>query len=116
MALAQISIPQSYRYVQESTIAVMDSVTASVARQTLPALLDRVEAGEEVRITRHGRVVAVMIDPKRLRSPRAAELWKAADELGARLEAARSEPLEGSLSAGDAEELVAWIREGRDSR
>jgi hypothetical protein len=57
-----------------------------------------------------------MIDPKKLRSPRAAELWRAADELGARLKVARSEPLEGSLSAGDAEELVAWIREGRDSR
>ena len=96
----------------------MDSVSASVARQTLPALLDRVEAGEDVRITRHGRGVAVMVSPTKLRSPRAAEAWRAADELGARLEAARTEPLgrEPALDHADAEDLIAWIREGRDSR
>ena len=35
-------------------------VTATEAKAKLPALLDRVEAGEDVEITRHGRPVARM--------------------------------------------------------
>src|SRR6266536_2279411 len=35
----------------------MSTKTASEARAALPELLDRVEAGEEVTITRHGRAV-----------------------------------------------------------
>ena len=33
-------------------------VTATEAKAKLPALLDRVEAGEDVEITRHGRPIA----------------------------------------------------------
>ncbi|MDO5502242.1 MAG: type II toxin-antitoxin system prevent-host-death family antitoxin [Actinomycetia bacterium] len=92
----------------------MSSITVSAARQTLPAQLDRVAAGEEVEITRHGRVVAVLISPSRLRHRRAHETIAAADRLGARLEQAREEPLRaGALTPERAEELVASVREGR---
>lgn len=95
----------------------MTTVSASEARQTLPAQLDRVEAGEQVRITRHGRVVAVLVSPDALRSPRAAEVWAAADEIGARLDAARRRPLTTApLSDARAEELVRAVRESRESR
>ena len=43
----------------------MLEVGAFEAKNTLGALLDRVEAGEEVRITRHGRPVARLV-PDRL--------------------------------------------------
>ncbi|MBS1673586.1 MAG: type II toxin-antitoxin system Phd/YefM family antitoxin [Actinobacteria bacterium] len=96
----------------------MDTISASDARQTLPALLDRVEAGEDLAISRHGRVIAVLVKPERLRSRRAADAWKVADDLGQRLEAARSQPLsvEPALSHEYAEELIDWIRDGRDAR
>jgi antitoxin (DNA-binding transcriptional repressor) of toxin-antitoxin stability system len=41
-------------------------VTVSEARAALPRLLDRVEAGEEIEVTRHGRVVAVLVRPDTL--------------------------------------------------
>ena len=36
-------------------------MTATSAKATLLALLDRVEAGEEIEITRHGRTVARLV-------------------------------------------------------
>lgn len=41
----------------------MSTINVSKARQTLPEQLDCVEAGAEVSITRHGRVVAVFVRP-----------------------------------------------------
>ena len=41
--------------VRVSTLAYMESLTVSEARARLPEILDRVEAGEEITITRHGR-------------------------------------------------------------
>ncbi len=38
----------------------MDKVGAYEAKTHLPALLDRVEKGERITITRHGRAVAVL--------------------------------------------------------
>lgn len=46
------------------------SVGAFEARNTLGALLDRVEQGEEIVITRHGRPVARLAP-----SPRASSSW-----------------------------------------
>jgi antitoxin (DNA-binding transcriptional repressor) of toxin-antitoxin stability system len=46
-------------------------MTVSEARAALPELLDRVLAGEEVTITRHGRPVAVVVRPDSLRVRRA---------------------------------------------
>ena len=95
----------------------MPMITASVARQTLPAQLDLVEAGEEVAITRHGRVVAILIQPEALARRRAAGLWAEADRIGEMLEKARREPLNvGSISAERAEELIRDIQESRSAR
>ena len=49
----------------------MSSMTVSEARAALPELLSRVEDGEEVTITRHGRPVAVLVRPDALRSRQA---------------------------------------------
>ncbi len=65
----------------------MVMMTVPEARAVLPDLLSRVESGEEVTITRHGRPVAVLVRPDALRSRRAR-----------------------------AEEVVAEMRAGRDAR
>ena len=41
-------------------------MSASRARAALPEILDRVSAGEEVTITRHGRAIAVVVSPQAL--------------------------------------------------
>ncbi len=41
----------------------MAVMTVSEARAALPEVLNRVEAGEQVTITRHGRAVAVVVRP-----------------------------------------------------
>lgn len=93
----------------------MATISASEARQTLPAQLDRVEAGEQVAITRHGRVVALLVSPDRVRTERTRRLWEEADRIGRELEAARREPLvRGTMTAERAEELIAAIRADRD--
>lgn len=95
----------------------MTTISASSARQTLPAQLDRVEAGEEISITRHGRVVAVLVSPASLRERRAPDALHHADHLAQRLEQARSAPIHpATLTASQAEELVAAVRTDRRSR
>ena len=69
----------------------MTTVTVSQARATLPELLDRVLAGEEITITRHGTPVAVVIRPESLRVRRADAAFRAADEIRQSLERARAE-------------------------
>jgi antitoxin (DNA-binding transcriptional repressor) of toxin-antitoxin stability system len=95
----------------------MAIMTVSEARASLPELLTRVEEGEEVTITRHGRPVAVVVRPDVLR-PRAAVVIEEAARLHEMLAAAA----EGEFSLGPgltperAEELVREIRADRDSR
>ena len=95
----------------------MAIMTVSEARASLPELLNRVEAGEEVTITRHGRPVAVMVRPDVLR-PRAEVVIEAAAQLHEMLEAARDQELSigPGLTPERAEELVREIRADRDSR
>jgi prevent-host-death family protein len=94
----------------------MVSISASVARQTLPAQLDRVEAGEEVSISRHGKVVAVLVSPERLRSRRDLEAWQQTDALRERLARARSEQPEARIDAARADELAQAIDDDRSAR
>jgi prevent-host-death family protein len=47
----------------------MKEVGVKEARQHLPGLLDRVEAGEEVVITRHGRAVAKLTSARTATPP-----------------------------------------------
>ncbi|MFT4235819.1 MAG: type II toxin-antitoxin system Phd/YefM family antitoxin [Microbacterium sp.] len=95
----------------------MTIVTASEARQTLPAQIDRVEKGEEVAITRHGKVVAILVSPQSLRRQRATRAWDAADAIGQMLDEARHRPIStGGMSSERADELVEEIRAGRAAR
>lgn len=95
----------------------MATRTITDARTELPALIDALESGEEIVITRHGRAVAVLIHPDALRSRRASASFEAAAKLRAELDAAREAPLD--LSNGptieQAEEWVAAIRADRDA-
>jgi len=95
----------------------MVTLTASQARASLPELLTRVEDGEEVTITRHGRPVAVLVRPDVMRARAhvviedAARIHELVDLAGA-----AELPAEPGLSAARAEELVSAIRAGRDRR
>ena len=106
-----------YVIVHRRTISAMATMTVSEARAALPELLSRVEEGEEVTITRHGRPVAVLIRPDVLRSRRAGAVLDAEriHELLAGA-AAAGLPEGPGLTAQRAEELIAEIRAGRDAR
>jgi prevent-host-death family protein len=84
----------------------------------LSRLLDRVLAGDEVTITRHGQPVAVVVRPDALRVRRPEKVMADAEVVGEMLERARRTPLpeHGSMTADRAEELVAEVRAGRASR
>lgn len=93
------------------------AMSMSEMRAQLPRVLDQVEAGEEVTVTRHGRPVAVLVRPDRLRVRRNHEVLAAADDLGRRIEEAREKPLgRPVLTVERAEELVEEIRADRDAR
>jgi prevent-host-death family protein len=96
----------------------MTSITVSEARAELPELLSRVQDGEEITITRHGRPVAVLVRPDALRSRRAGAALDDAERIHELLaQAAAADLPEGpGLTARRAEELIAEIRAGRDAR
>jgi antitoxin (DNA-binding transcriptional repressor) of toxin-antitoxin stability system len=123
-------------------ICFMAVMTVSEARAALPEVLNRVAAGEEVTITRHGQPIAVVVRPDVMWSRSRAEVVLGeADRLHSLLSAAADTRLplsQGGIvndivndTAGDmtgntaagtglsieyAEELVAAIRADRDSR
>ena len=96
----------------------MTSMSASEARAALPELLNRVEGGEEVTITRHGRPVAVLVRPDSLRTRRAEAALEEAARIHELLAEAAAAPLaEGTgLTEQRAEDLIAEIRASRDTR
>jgi len=92
------------------------TLTVSQARASLPELLTRVEDGEEVTITRHGRPVAVLVRPDVMRS-RANVIIEDAGRIHELIAAAGAAELpKGGLTPERAEELISAIRSGRDSR
>jgi prevent-host-death family protein len=95
-----------------------DSIAVSDARGSLPELLDRVAAGEEITLTRHGRPVAVLVRPDRLRARRADDALAAAGEIAALLDVGRQDRLDHGrpLTAARADELAAQVRSGRRAR
>jgi antitoxin (DNA-binding transcriptional repressor) of toxin-antitoxin stability system len=95
----------------------MVTLTVSQARALLPELLTRVEDGEEVTITRHGRPVAVLVRPDVMRS-RANVIIEDADRIHKLIENAGASELPGrtGLTAERAEQLIRAIRSARDSR
>ena len=96
----------------------MASMSVSEARAALPELLSRVEGGEEITITRHGRTVAVLVRPDVLRIRRADAALEDAGRIHELLTQAAAEPWpeETGLTAQRAEELIAAIRAERDAR
>lgn len=89
----------------------------SEARASLPAVVGRVLAGEEVTLTRHGQAVAVIVRPDTLRSRRADAALTAASAVRAVLERARGVELRPSPSPGlgaeRGEQLLAHVRADR---
>jgi prevent-host-death family protein len=94
------------------------SLTVSEARAALPAVLDRVEAGEEISITRHGRVVAVVVAPEALRTRRAATTLAAASQLHDLLELGKHTVLDATaaLTREQADALGGEVARGRRAR
>ena len=92
-------------------------MTATEARAALPELLDRVAAGDEVTITRHGQPVAVVVRPDALRSRRADAALASAEKLRGLLATGRRTSLPtAGLSEARAEELIAEVGASRDRR
>lgn len=94
------------------------ALTVSQARGMLPEIMDRVEAGDEVTLTRHGRPVAVIVRPDRLRARRAEAAFKEADRIHELLDQGRRTPPSAGpgISVEYADALIAEIRAGRDGR
>ncbi|MCY7342638.1 MAG: type II toxin-antitoxin system prevent-host-death family antitoxin [Pseudonocardia sp.] len=93
----------------------MAHLSVSQARAHLTEVLDRVVAGEEITITRHGQPLAVLLRPDVVRARRAEATIGNAAEIGALLSAAREVPLAPAAVAVDrAEELVGAVRAARD--
>ncbi len=87
--------------------------TMSEARASLARLLNEVERGESVTITRHGRPAAQLVAPRHS-NPAAADLLQAANRLGIELDEARSRPLSAPVAGGPtADDLVAALRADR---
>lgn len=96
----------------------MSTMSVSEARAALSEILDRVVAGEEVTITRHGQPVAVVVRPDAIRARRADQAVAEAERLRDLLDAARSTRLSAApgMTAERAEELVAHIAASRSAR
>lgn len=85
------------------------------ARASLPEILDRVEAGDEVTLTRHGRPVAVIVRPAALRTRRAAQTLAESEQISQSLVDLKDQPRpDGSISNDRADDLVAAVRADRD--
>ena len=93
----------------------MESVGLFEAKTRLSELVARAEAGAEVVITRHNRPVAKIVPVTEVTpSPRPFDLAKRLAAV-ARIDALREElrARHGSLTT---DEIVSWVREGRDER
>ncbi len=92
-------------------------MSVSDARAALPEILDRVQAGEEVTITRHGKPVAIVVRPDTLRARRADQALARAERLRQLLGDGRARRLSASpaLSEARAEELLADLRASRSA-
>jgi len=96
----------------------MATMSVSEARAALPAVLDRVLAGEEVTITRHGHDVAVLVRPDALRVRRADRSLADAERLRDLLERGRGTRLVDApaVSVERAEQLTADVAGSRSAR
>lgn len=93
-------------------------MSATDARAALPEILDRVQHGEEITVTRHGQPVAVVVRPDTLRVRRASSAFERAQQLGSELDSARRTelPEHGELTVEQAEAMVSEVRTSRRKR
>lgn len=93
-------------------------MSVSEARAALPQILDRVLAGEEVTITRHGRAVAVVVRPDAIRVRRADRALAEAERVRDLLARGRATRLPDApvVSVERAEELAAEVAASRSVR
>lgn len=93
-------------------------MSVSEARAALPEVINRVLAGEEVTLTRHGTPVAVVVRPDVLRARRADEALAAAERVRELLERGKATPLSAvpGLTREQADELLAEVRASRSAR
>ena len=90
-------------------------ITVSDARARLSEILDRVAQGEEVVLTRHGKPVAVVVNPDALRARGASAALAEAARVRQAIELARGRSLPpDGIGAKRADELVAELRADRD--
>jgi prevent-host-death family protein len=97
---------------------VANTITVSKARAALPQILQRVLAGEEVTITRHGEPVAVVVRPDTLRVRRASERLSDADRVRDLIASSRQAKLQArpTLSEHQADALLADVQAARSKR
>jgi prevent-host-death family protein len=84
----------------------MQQIGAFEAKNTFGSLLDRVEAGEQIEITRHGRPVAHIV-------PRPAVTEEQREIARAAMQRIRQQAKEMKLGPFDWEEWKAYRDEGR---
>ena len=116
-ALGNGEVPAPYIDVQSRTLGNMSkTMTVSQARAALPEILDRVEAGEEVTITRHGKPAAVVVRPDALRTRRAEAAFATAALVREGLAQGRARPLSArpAITEARAEELIADVQASRN--
>jgi prevent-host-death family protein len=96
----------------------MSTMSVSQARAALPEVLDRVIAGEEVTITRHGEAVAVVVRPDAVRARRADQALADAERLRDLLHRSRAARLDEApaVSSDRAEQMVADVAATRAAR
>ena len=100
------------------TFIMSMTVSVSEARAGLSEIVERVLAGEEVTLTRHGVAVAIVLRPDVFRARRLTPAMTMAQELRTRLDRARHEPLDRTtgLTIDEADELVAYVQASRSAR
>lgn len=103
-----------YNSVQTASVT-SESVTVSKARSLLPQIVQRVLAGEEITLTRHGQPVAVVLRPDRLRARRAQTALSRAAEVHEAITTGRTRPL-ASISPLTADSALRDVKRSRASR
>lgn len=95
--------------------SVSNTMTVSKARAALPQILQRVLAGEEVTITRHGEPVAVVVRPDALRARRAGQRLSDADRVRDLIASSRQANLRPrpTLSERQADALLVDVQAAR---
>lgn len=96
----------------------VSTMSVSQARAALPKILDRVLAGEEVTITRHGQAVAVVVRPDSVRARRADRALGDAERVRDLIDRGRQARLADAPAISDerADVLVAEVAATRSAR